>query len=125
MRFLIDNALSQTVAIALREAGHDVVHVRERNLQTASDNDLLELARDEDRILVSADTDFGTILALRRVAKPSFVLLRGDIEREPHRQADALLSILPTITEHLNCGAVVVITHDRIRIRQLPISHSE
>ncbi len=44
MRFLIDNALSPTVAFALSAAGHDVVHVRDRGLQAASDTELNALA---------------------------------------------------------------------------------
>lgn len=125
MRFLVDNAVSPRVAEALREAGHDAVHVRERDLHAAADADLVNLAATEDRIIVSADTDFGTILALRRVTKPSFILLRGDIERNPPRQAQALLSSLPALAEDLEKGAVAVITQDRIRLLQLPIAGPE
>jgi len=125
VRFLVDNALSPRVARALREAGHDAVHVRERDLHAAADDDLVNLATTEDRVIISADTDFGTILALRRVAQPSFILLRGDIERHPARQAQALLSSLPALAEDLEKGAVAVITKDRIRLRRLPIAGSE
>ena len=57
MKFLIDNALSPEVARLLSDAGHDAVHVRDYGLQAASDLLLLELAEQEDRMLVSADTD--------------------------------------------------------------------
>jgi predicted nuclease of predicted toxin-antitoxin system len=82
MKFLVDNALSPRLAGLLAEAGHDAVHARTRGLHTASDSDLFELAALEGRILLSADTDLGTSLAVRRETHPSVVLFRG---RAPRR----------------------------------------
>lgn len=120
MKFLIDNALSELVSKGLREAGHDAVHVRERGLGRAKDREVIALAATEDRVLVSADTDFGTILTLRREIKPSFILFRGAPERKPDKQLEALLRTLPVVKEHLERGAIVVIS-DKLRIRELPI----
>ena len=72
----MDNSLSAQIAEGLRGSGHDASHVREYGLQHSSDELIFEKAADEDRIIISADTDFAEILALRRETKPSLVLLR-------------------------------------------------
>lgn len=120
MRLLIDNALSPTIAAGLAARGHDVLHVREIEMQAATDQTILDLAGSEGRIIVSADTDFGTLLAMREANKPSFVLLRCTTRR-PENQLAILAANLPALTETLDEGAIVVIEDDRIRIRRLPI----
>jgi predicted nuclease of predicted toxin-antitoxin system len=122
MRFLIDNALSPLLADLLRQAGCDVVHVRELGLQAADDETIFERAALEQRVVVSADADFGTILATRQSRLPSVILFRRGMSRLPENQAGILMANLPTIAPLLEQGIIAIFEAGRIRIRNLPIS---
>ena len=124
MRFLIDNALSPFVAEGLRQAGHDAIHVRDLGLAAADDVTIFEHADRDQRVIISADTDFGTILAMRNAARPSVILFRGATPRNPIGQVKLLIANLAEIAPSIERGAVVVLEPQRIRVRSLPMSSS-
>lgn len=122
MRFLVDANLSPVVAARLSDDGHDAVHVADVGLLTASDEEILARAGADERVVVSADSDFGTLLAVGRLSKPSFVLLRSADHLAPRQQADLVLAHLPQVGDDLAAGAIVTIAHLRVRLRSLPIT---
>lgn len=93
-------------------------------MQAATDEEIFDLAAREGRVIVSADTDFGTLLALRRTAEPSVVIFRRSLGRRPDTQARLLLEQLPQLEGPLRLGSVVVIEENRLRIRALPMGGS-
>src|SRR5437764_7788820 len=121
MRFLIDNNLSPLLAERLKAAGHDAVHVRDIGLQSSADSVVLEHARAENRVLVSADTDFGALLARSQAASPSVLLIRRLVGRRAADQFAIIEANFPTVADDLAAGAVVVLGDHRVRIRRLPL----
>jgi len=125
VKFLVDHNRSPRLAESLRAAGHDAVHTGELGLERASDTDLFDLAAAEGRVIVSGDTDFSAILASRRVASPSVILMRLRRHRREAEQAALLLANLDAIEAELAAGAIVVLLDDRIRLRRLPLGDQE
>jgi predicted nuclease of predicted toxin-antitoxin system len=125
LRFLVDNALLPEVARALSDEGCDAVHVRDLDLQAAADEELFELAATGERVIVSADTDFGTLLALRRAREPSVILFRRASGRRAPEQARLLVENLAAMSTGLEEGAVAILEENRIRLRRLPIGGAE
>ena len=121
MRFLIDNPVSPKVAEAMRESGHDAVHVRDYGAQAADDVEIVDRALEEQRIVITADTDFGLIMAQRRTQEPSVILFHHSFSHRPADQAGALIGNLPQLASALDQGSLIVIESRRIRIRSLPI----
>lgn len=120
MRFLLDECLPVQIAGLLRAAGHDCVHVYELGLGGQPDEQIMALADEQDRILISADTDFGELLAKAPVLAPSVILLRR-ADKRPVPVAEVIVANLGQVAGDLAAGALVVIGDRRIRVRRLPV----
>jgi predicted nuclease of predicted toxin-antitoxin system len=121
VKYLCDANMSPRVALALTEAGHDTTHVMDHGLLTASDPDIFEWAVANDHVVVTADSDFAALLALRRSTSPSVILLRDLGQRSPDDHAQILIENLPAVTDAVADGAIVSLSPTGIRIRALPI----
>lgn len=121
MKLLVDQNLARRVATLLRDAGHDAVHVSERGMASADDEEILALATAEGRVVLSEDTDFGALLARAGGSAPSFILLRSAEPLTPDQQGSLLIANLGAVEDDLAAGAVVAFSRGRIRVRRLPI----
>jgi predicted nuclease of predicted toxin-antitoxin system len=100
------------------------VHVRELGLATAPDEDILDRAVVEDRIVISADTDFGYLLRAGRRTAPSVILLR-EPKATPRQRLELLLRVLRQHAGALTTGALVVARRSgEPRVRPLPLEVS-
>ena len=91
-------------------------------MQQAGDAEILERAREEGRVMVSADTDFGAILAAQEAAHPSFVLFRDPNLLSAQDYMNVLAIALPLVEPDLTRGCVAVFRSGRLRVRKLPLS---
>jgi len=94
---------------------------RSMGCRGAKDEEVFLRAVQDGRVILSADTDFGTLLARWGKNQPSIILFRKGIKRRPERQVELLLANLKRIEGDLRVGSVVVFEENRVRIRWLPI----
>ena len=112
MRFLADMGVSRRVEERLRGAGHDVVHLRDLELQRAPDSEIFRRAAVERRIVLTFDLDFGEIAA-RCVGPWASVIVFRLVDASSDHVAARLEATLSRTDEALDRGAVVVVEEGR------------
>jgi predicted nuclease of predicted toxin-antitoxin system len=120
MKLLLDQGLPRSTVFPLRAAGIDTVHVGERALATAPDSVILDIARREQRIVVTLDADFHALLALSGAAGPSVIRIRIEGLRA-ERLADVLVDVLKLCKGDLSHGAMISVSENGVRVRRLPL----
>jgi predicted nuclease of predicted toxin-antitoxin system len=63
MKVLLDNSISHKISGELIKNNHDCVHVKNLNMASSPDISIFEKAYADNRIIISADTDFGFLLS--------------------------------------------------------------
>ena len=121
MKFLVDANLSPRVATRLSDLGHDAVHAHDLGLQSAPDGVILSRARDEARVIISADSDFGMLLAESHAERPSVIYIRRVNGRRVDQLVAVIVGNLDLIDQALVDGSLVVLGEGTARIRRLPI----
>ena len=124
MRFLADMGISPNTVTMLRGLGYDALHLHEQGLDRLQDPLILQKARDEGRILLTHDLDFGELIAASGARLPTIVVFRLRNMR-PERVNRYLDGILNQHGEALKQGAIISVTEGQIRVRLLPIMATE
>ena len=120
MKFLADMNMPMSTVQYLRRNGHDAIHLREQGLERASDTIVLQKAREEGRIVLTFDLDFGDLMANSKEELPSVIIFRLHDET-PQALLPRLKEILLNCSEELEKGALILAGNSRNRIRRLPL----
>lgn len=120
MRFLVDMPLSPRLAAWLKENGHDADHASGVGLHKAKDHHLIESARQQNRIIITADLDFPQLLAISHAADPGVILFRGGNYNE-QEMLQLLKRVLDRYPEDKLNHTITVVDKARIRRCPLPI----
>lgn len=113
MNFLADESCAAPVVQALRQAGHDVLAIAEI-APGATDEQVLERAAHEQRVLITEDLDFGNLVFARGRSETGVILVRF---RASARQAKpvTVVEAVSRLGSRLQ-SAFVVIEPGRVRI---------
>ena len=120
MKFLADMGISPKTVAILRDLGHDAVHLYEQGLSRLSDPGILRKARDEGRVLLTHDLDFGELMAASGANLPSVVVFRLR-DMRPDGVNAHLWEVVSKYHEVLQKGVIVSVSEKQIRLRNLPI----
>ena len=116
MKFLADENIEKPIIEFLKTKGHDVFAVADHCPGTA-DEDILKIANQESRILVTNDKDFGELIFLQEQISSGILLIRSGIETS-EAKVELLTEVLQKIVEKIP-GNFVVLYENGYRIRSL------
>ena len=117
MNFLADESCAGPVIEALRNAGHDVTAVAEI-AKGASDEQVLEFALGEGRVLVTEDRDFGELVFARGRSSAGVLLVRFT-SRARHAKPSTVVDAVSRLGERLR-EAFTVVEPGQVRVSSRP-----
>ncbi len=120
IRLLLDQGLPRSTVRHLEERGFDVCHVADIDHSRASNAEIMALALDQGRAIITLDSDFHRLLAISGASAPSVIRIR----REGLRGSDVaglVGHVLGQVGGQIERGAMVTVTERNIRLHQLPL----
>lgn len=116
MKFKVDENLPVEVADLLGLAGHDATTVLAQNLGGSPDQDLVSICQDEDRALITLDTDFTDIRTYPPKQYPGLVVLR--LRRQGKVSVMSTLErLIPLLSSETLAQHLWIVEESRVRIR--------
>jgi predicted nuclease of predicted toxin-antitoxin system len=120
LKLLVDMNLSPLTVRNVVASGWDCVRVSDLVRADISDHDILELARNQNRAIVTQDLDFSTLLALSGFDRPSLITFRLSVPT-PEIVTRRLLDVLVSYESALADGCAIPVDDRLVRMRRLPI----
>ena len=121
MKVLVDMNLSPRWVGFLADAGVEAIHWSEVGPTDASDDEVVGWAAHRGYVVLTADLDFGAILAATQRRGPSVLLLRSE-NLTPSAVGNAVLAAIHQAGHELADGAILSIDASRARLRILPLA---
>ena len=118
MKFLLDENIDARLLPFLQDLGHDVTSVAKDYLYGLLDEDVLAMAHQEHRILITNDRDFGELIFHQGFPHSGIILFRltafdADIQLRKKR----LQYVLDNYADHLH--HFLVVSQKSVRIRKM------
>ncbi len=116
MKLKLDENLPRALLALFRESGYDALSVEDQGLAGKSDGEIAEACRNEDRILVTFDTDFTDVRTFPPSEYSGIAVLRprGQGSRATVRLGRRLLDRMES---HSIGGQLWIVEDSRIRTR--------
>ena len=119
MKFLFDQSADFRLIAHLRQLGHDVTAISRDYSHSLADTEVLAIARDEQRILVVADRDFGELIFHQGLAHTGVIFFR--LPGAPlQTKIERLDAVLVDHADELSRGEFLVVNPNQIRVANRP-----
>ena len=118
MRFLADENMARAIVAWIRSAGHDVLYAAELKPGEADDV-WLSQAQADNRLIVTADKDFGELVFRDHLNSAGVLLLR--MEDLTVQQRLTRLQSVWSVVEANPTGKFIVVTDRKVRVRTMPV----
>jgi hypothetical protein len=115
MKFLFDQSADFRLIPHLRHLGHDVQAISRNYPPGLPDEDVLTIARQERRILVVADRDFGELIFQQGLTHAGVIFFRLP-GAKLQIKIDHLNTVLTEHTDDLKHSEFLVVTPGQIRV---------
>lgn len=115
MRLFADESVDYPIVALLRGNGHDVTYVTELDPGIA-DTEILQVATEENRVLITADKDFGDLVFRQNLPTVGIVLIRL-AGLAPYDKAALVVNVIHDRSLDLP-GAFTVLTPTLVRVRR-------
>lgn len=126
MNLLLDMNISPALCPLLSAAGHSAVHWADVGAPDAPDIEIMQWAKQNGYVVITHDLDFGAILAVTGLDKPSVMQVRRPgAMRDQKKLAALLVHFLEKYEQHLEDGALIVFNDIQSRVRILPLRTQE
>lgn len=116
IKFLADENIAESLVGALRKKGYDVKDIKEENLFGISDREVIDKAKEDDRVVLPHDKDFGNLLNFPLQSHPGVVLIRYR-NQSPSHVIPRLMPMLGALKNKMK-NSLTIITENLVKIRK-------